>query len=216
MMVLCPKAGSLALSHRGWDERGGFPLASSQTIMGEQLVQGRYAVAWGRFEPATLRIQGAEHTPTPLRPTIPYTHTHVNTHVHTKFLKKHTFLKKTAKQLTQIVMEEGNRIALLAATKFAFACSTHRNAHSPCDKKMSQAAKPSPNPIKRKFSYADPAGNAAAFDILSLSAGNQKATRSHLSSSASDKDWKPVTLLAPLSLACQSSTRSTFVISGQS
>jgi len=26
-------------------------------IMGEQLVQGWYAVAWGRFEPATLRLQ---------------------------------------------------------------------------------------------------------------------------------------------------------------
>ena len=25
------------------------------TIMGEQVVQGRYAVAWGRFEPATFR-----------------------------------------------------------------------------------------------------------------------------------------------------------------
>ena len=52
----------------GWDEWDGFPLPSSQTIMAEQLVQGRYAVAWGRFEPATLRLQGAEHTPTPLRP----------------------------------------------------------------------------------------------------------------------------------------------------
>jgi len=41
-----------------WDEWDGFPLPSSQTIMGEQLVQGRYAVAWGRFEPATLRLQG--------------------------------------------------------------------------------------------------------------------------------------------------------------
>jgi len=29
----------------GWDEWGGFPLPSSQTIMGKQLVQGRYAVA---------------------------------------------------------------------------------------------------------------------------------------------------------------------------
>ena len=47
----------------GWDEWGGFPLPSSQTIMGEQLVQGCYAVAWSRFEPATFRLQGAEHTP---------------------------------------------------------------------------------------------------------------------------------------------------------
>ena len=47
---------------------GGFPLPSSQTIMGEQLVQGRYAVDWGRFEPVTLRLQGTEHTPTPPRP----------------------------------------------------------------------------------------------------------------------------------------------------
>jgi len=51
-----------------WDEWGGFPLSSSQTIMGEQLVQGRYAVAWGIFEPATFQLQGTEHTPTPLRP----------------------------------------------------------------------------------------------------------------------------------------------------
>jgi len=34
-----------------WDEWGGFPLPSSQTIMGEQFVQGRYVVAWGRFKP---------------------------------------------------------------------------------------------------------------------------------------------------------------------
>ena len=47
--------------------RGGFPLPSSQTIMGEQLVQGRYAVA---RDTATLQLQGAEHTPTPSRPTI--------------------------------------------------------------------------------------------------------------------------------------------------
>jgi len=31
---------------RGWDEWGGFPLPSSQTIIGEQLVQDCYAVAW--------------------------------------------------------------------------------------------------------------------------------------------------------------------------
>jgi len=30
----------------GWDEWDGFPLPSSQAIMGEQLVQGHYAVAW--------------------------------------------------------------------------------------------------------------------------------------------------------------------------
>ena len=33
-----------------------------QTITGEQLVQGCYAVASGRFEPATLGLQGTEHT----------------------------------------------------------------------------------------------------------------------------------------------------------
>ena len=69
MMVLCPKAGSLAFyAIWEWDEWGGFPLPSSQTIMGEQLVQGHYAVAWGRFEPANFRLQGTEHTPTPLHP----------------------------------------------------------------------------------------------------------------------------------------------------
>ena len=47
---------------RGWDESGGFPLPSSQTIMGEQLIQGHYSVAWGMFEPATLLLQDAEHT----------------------------------------------------------------------------------------------------------------------------------------------------------
>ena len=52
----------------GWDEWGGFPLPSSQTIMGEQLVQGRYTVAWGRFEPATFWLKGTEHIPTPPRP----------------------------------------------------------------------------------------------------------------------------------------------------
>ena len=48
----------------GWDEWGGFPLPSSQTNTGEQLFQGRYAVAWGRFEPATFGLQGTELTPT--------------------------------------------------------------------------------------------------------------------------------------------------------
>jgi len=37
--------------------------------MGEQLAQGCYAVASGRFEPATLWLQRAEHTATPPRPT---------------------------------------------------------------------------------------------------------------------------------------------------
>ena len=41
-----------------------------RTIMGEQIVQGCYAVAWDRFERATLRLQGAEHTVTRSRPTI--------------------------------------------------------------------------------------------------------------------------------------------------
>ena len=40
-------------------------MPSSQTIMGAQLIQGRYAVAWVRFESATLRFQGTEPTPTP-------------------------------------------------------------------------------------------------------------------------------------------------------
>ena len=48
----------------GRDKQGGFPLPSSQTIMCEQLVQGCYAVAGGRFEPATFRLQGTEHIAT--------------------------------------------------------------------------------------------------------------------------------------------------------
>ena len=55
----------------GWDEWGGFPLRSSQTIMGEQLVQGCYAEAWGRFEPATFQLQSTENTPTPPCPICP-------------------------------------------------------------------------------------------------------------------------------------------------
>jgi len=39
----------------GWDEWDCFPLPSSQII-----VQGRYTVAWGTFEPETLRLQGTE------------------------------------------------------------------------------------------------------------------------------------------------------------
>jgi len=45
IMVLCPKAGSLAFTLPWDDVSEVFPLPSSQTIMGEQLVQGRYAVA---------------------------------------------------------------------------------------------------------------------------------------------------------------------------
>ena len=37
-------------------------------LMGEHLLQGHYAVAWGRFEPAAFRLQGTEHTPKPPRP----------------------------------------------------------------------------------------------------------------------------------------------------
>ena len=50
----------------GWDEWGGFPFPSSQTIMGEQLVQGRHAAAWGtcRFEHVIVQFQGTEHTAT--------------------------------------------------------------------------------------------------------------------------------------------------------
>ena len=36
--------------------------------MGEQLPLGRYAVTLHSFEPATLRLQGTEHTATPSRP----------------------------------------------------------------------------------------------------------------------------------------------------
>ena len=55
--VLCPKAGSMAYATWGWDEWGGFPLPSSQTIMGKQLVQGRYAAAQVEFHPVTHRSQ---------------------------------------------------------------------------------------------------------------------------------------------------------------
>jgi len=45
-MVLCPKAGSLAFTPPGNEmSGGGILLPSSKTMMGEQLVQGRYAVA---------------------------------------------------------------------------------------------------------------------------------------------------------------------------
>ena len=37
--------------------------------MGEQLVQGCYTVASGRFNLATHRLQGTDHTATPPRPT---------------------------------------------------------------------------------------------------------------------------------------------------
>jgi len=49
----------------GWDERGSFLLPYSQKIMGEQLVQGCYAVAWGRYRTCDPPI--ARHT------TYPYT-----------------------------------------------------------------------------------------------------------------------------------------------
>ena len=52
----------------GWDEWGGFPLPYSQTIMGDQLVQGRYAVAWGRFEPSVARHKTTPPHPTPKPP----------------------------------------------------------------------------------------------------------------------------------------------------
>ena len=41
-----------------------------RAIVREGLAQGPYAAAWGGFEPATLRLQGTEHTPTPPRPTL--------------------------------------------------------------------------------------------------------------------------------------------------
>ena len=53
------------LCHLGMRWVRWFLLLFSQTIMGEQLVQGHYTVAWGRFEPATFRLQDTEHTPTP-------------------------------------------------------------------------------------------------------------------------------------------------------
>jgi len=39
------------------------------TIMGEQLVQVSYAVAWGSFGPAIPQLKGTEHTATPTRHT---------------------------------------------------------------------------------------------------------------------------------------------------
>jgi len=48
MMILCPKAVLLAFMPPG-DEM--IEVVFSQTIMGEQLF---HAVAWGRFEPASL------------------------------------------------------------------------------------------------------------------------------------------------------------------
>jgi len=52
-------------------------LPSSQTITGEQLAQGLYTVARGRFKPATLQLQGTEHTPTPLHPIGLYTTSYI-------------------------------------------------------------------------------------------------------------------------------------------
>ena len=69
MVVLCPKAGSLAFTPPG-DEMSEVVSCClpHRIIMGEQLVQGRSTVA--RFEPATLRLQGTEHTPTPPSPIV--------------------------------------------------------------------------------------------------------------------------------------------------
>ena len=75
IIILCPKGGSLDFTPPGDEMCGvGFALPSSQTIiiMSEQLVQGRYTVAWGRFEPVTSRLQGTEHTTTPPRPNASY------------------------------------------------------------------------------------------------------------------------------------------------
>ena len=69
MMILCTTAVSLAFTSPG-DEGDGFLLSSSQAIMGVELGQGRYAVAGGRFEPATFGLQGTEHTPTPPLPSL--------------------------------------------------------------------------------------------------------------------------------------------------
>jgi len=47
---------------QGWDEWDGFLLPFSQTIMGELLFQGRYAVAWGQFDPAVTRHRAYHYT----------------------------------------------------------------------------------------------------------------------------------------------------------
>src|SRR6218665_3906738 len=51
VMVLCPKPGSFAFTPPG-DEMS--EVAPSQTIMREQLVQGRYLAAIAGFEPSTF------------------------------------------------------------------------------------------------------------------------------------------------------------------
>lgn len=45
-------------------------MPSSQTIVGGQLVQVRNAMASGRFQLATFRLQGTENTVTPARPIV--------------------------------------------------------------------------------------------------------------------------------------------------
>ena len=81
LMTSLPKDRSFK-PHRGDKSWGGFPLpsSSSQTIIGKQLVQGRYTMAWSKFEPATLQSQGTEHTSTPHC-------TYVNTYVRSKVCK---------------------------------------------------------------------------------------------------------------------------------
>jgi len=67
MMVLCPKAGSLAFTSPG-DEMSEVP--SSQTVMGEQLVKGCYTVAWGRLR-SNLQLYGYKAQNIPLYHRVP-------------------------------------------------------------------------------------------------------------------------------------------------
>ena len=65
MMVLCPKAGSLAFT---------LPRDETSEVVSYCLTQRQLwvsnlsKVAQVRFEPATLWLQGIEHAVTPLRP----------------------------------------------------------------------------------------------------------------------------------------------------
>ena len=48
-----------------WDEFGGFPCLPHRQ---NKLWLSRVAVAWGQFKPASIHLQGTEHTITPLHP----------------------------------------------------------------------------------------------------------------------------------------------------
>ena len=78
---------------------------------GEQLVQGRYAVTRGRFEPATFRLQGTEHTPSPLRPT--YIHTYMHAYIHTGAMEggiDSSIIMETHVELTRSRDESSHRL----------------------------------------------------------------------------------------------------------